>query len=165
MPEMTSRLALPLIEVGQAQKEVTHNEALRRIDTLLHLAARSRSAGVPPDPDIGAVWIVPEAPSGAWTGQADKLAEWDGTVWSFAAPRAGMLVFVEDEGVVGVFTGSGWAVDSLPVGGIEVGGAQMFAAARADVAAPTGGSVVDAEARAALAALLAYLRTQGILGS
>lgn len=35
----TSRWQLPLLAVGQTQKEVTHNEALARVDALLVPAA------------------------------------------------------------------------------------------------------------------------------
>ncbi len=36
MNERTSRLSLPLLHASQAQKEMTHNEALTLIDLLLH---------------------------------------------------------------------------------------------------------------------------------
>ena len=41
-------LSLPLIEAGQAQKHVTHNEALLLLDAALHLAVASRSVATPP---------------------------------------------------------------------------------------------------------------------
>jgi hypothetical protein len=166
MTETTARFALPLIQVGQAQKEVTHNAALRRLDTVLNLAVASRSvAAPPPAPAAGAVWIVPSGASGAWSGQAGKLAEWDGAAWTFTAAPAGTVAWVADEGVLGVHDGAGWAIDFLPVGGLRIGGADLFGAARSDIAAPSGGGVVDVEARAALTNLLAYLRTQGLLGA
>jgi hypothetical protein len=166
MTETTARFALPLIQVGQAQKEVTHNAALRRLDIMLNLAVASRGVVTPPaTPAAGAVWIVPSGASGAWSGQAGKLAEWDGAAWTFTAAPAGTVAWVVDEGVLGLYDGGGWAVDFLPVGGLRIGGADLFGAVRSDVAAPSGGSVVDVEARAALASLLAYLRTQGVLGA
>ena len=46
----TPRLALPAIEAAQAQKHVTHNEALVLLDALTHLAAETpraeRAAGL-----------------------------------------------------------------------------------------------------------------------
>ena len=40
MPELASpRFDLPLLAVSQAQKEITHNEALILIDALLHPVA------------------------------------------------------------------------------------------------------------------------------
>ena len=44
----TPRLGLPLLAAGQAQKHVTHNDALMRLDALAHLAVASRAQTVPP---------------------------------------------------------------------------------------------------------------------
>jgi hypothetical protein len=44
----TPRLSLPLLAAGQAQKHVTHNDALTRLDGLIHLAVASRSETTPP---------------------------------------------------------------------------------------------------------------------
>ena len=44
----TIRHELPLLSFGQAQREVTHNEALLLVDRLLHLVALSRSLAIPP---------------------------------------------------------------------------------------------------------------------
>ena len=166
MSETTPRLALPLIQVGQAQKEVTHNAALTRIDALLHLSVASRSTVTPPtSPFPGVRYVVPAGATGAWGGEADKIASWDGSVWKFDAPATGMLCWVEDEAVFGVHANGAWAFDFLPVGGLRIGGADLFGAARDDVANPAGGTVIDVEARAALSALLTYLRAQGVLGS
>ncbi|MGF1607511.1 MAG: hypothetical protein ACFB22_14360 [Rhodothalassiaceae bacterium] len=44
----TPLLALPLIEVAQAQKEVTHNEALIRLDFLVTGRVESMHQAAPP---------------------------------------------------------------------------------------------------------------------
>lgn len=44
----TTHLALPCIMPAQAQKHVTHNEALRMLDTLVQLSALDRDRTVPP---------------------------------------------------------------------------------------------------------------------
>ena len=44
MSESTARLALPLIAPGQAQKEVSHNEALAALDLLVQAQVGRRSA-------------------------------------------------------------------------------------------------------------------------
>ncbi|MGC4023892.1 MAG: DUF2793 domain-containing protein [Mesorhizobium sp.] len=57
--EETSNLALPYILPSQAQKHVTHNEALRRLDALVQLAVVSRATGTPPaSPTEGDRYIV-----------------------------------------------------------------------------------------------------------
>ena len=44
----TANLGLPCIEGSQAQKHVTHNEALRILDTLVQLAVQDRDLTAPP---------------------------------------------------------------------------------------------------------------------
>lgn len=51
----------------------------------------------PPDPSIaGDTWIVGPAPTAAWAGKANQLAEWSGTGWVFAEPTPWMLVGLAD---------------------------------------------------------------------
>ena len=71
--DTTENLNLPYILPAQAQKHVTHNEAIRALDALLHLAVLSRSATAPPaSPVAGVRYIVP---SGA-TGVSPRLIGW-----------------------------------------------------------------------------------------
>ena len=44
----TPRLALPVIEAAQAQKHVTHNDALTLLDCFTQLAVESRTLTAPP---------------------------------------------------------------------------------------------------------------------
>lgn len=44
----TPKLALPLLLAAQAQKHVTHNEALLRLDAVVQLAVLERTRSVPP---------------------------------------------------------------------------------------------------------------------
>ena len=69
---VTSRYGLPLLQAGQAQKEITHNEALARIDVLAQLAVDSRACATVPTAD--GTWIVPSNATGAWAGQASRHA-------------------------------------------------------------------------------------------
>lgn len=112
----TARLGLPLIEAAQAQKHVTHNEALALIDRLLQAAVADRDLAVPPAAPVdGRSWIVAAAPTGAWAGQAGKVATWSGGAWVFAAPTIGQLVWIEDEARIVVWSGSAW-IDPVAAG-------------------------------------------------
>lgn len=105
----TANLALPLIEGSQAQKHVTHNEAIAALDLIVQLAVVSRQAAAPPaSPAEGARWIVAASPSGAWAGHAGAIAAWQAGGWVFYAPQAGWLAYVQDESVLAVFTGAAW---------------------------------------------------------
>src|SRR3546814_11391087 len=90
---ITPRFALPLLAVAQAQKEVTHNEALTLLDALVHAAIEAGPLATPPaSPAVGQCWIVDAAATGAWTGEGSAIAIWTAGGWRFAAPRAGVQV-------------------------------------------------------------------------
>ena len=116
----TVNLTLPFIEAAQAQKHVTHNEALRILDTLVQLAVLDRDLNAPPaSPGEGERWIVQAspAPSGAWAGHGDQIAAWQDGGWQFSAPKTGWLAYVVDEGMLLAWDGNSWelAIDVLGV--------------------------------------------------
>lgn len=144
---MTARYALPLLATAQAQKEMTHNEALALIDALLHAAVEAGPVDDPPAvPGPGQCWLVGSAPTGAWAGRANALAVHTDGGWRFTAPSAGMRVLRIGDGARLRFDGATWH-------------------GPATIAAPSGGAVVDAEARAGLAALILLLEEHGLLKS
>ena len=70
MQDQSPRLALPFLLPSQAQKHVTHNEALSRLDIAVQLAVEGIAAETPPAlPAEGQVWALGPAPTGAWAGQ------------------------------------------------------------------------------------------------
>ncbi|MCA3647228.1 MAG: DUF2793 domain-containing protein [Methylobacterium sp.] len=105
----TPNLGLPFILQGQAQKEVTHNEALIRLDALVHGSVRSRSLTTPPgSPVNGERWIVPSGATGVWAGQAGRIAHWNVNAWAFYVPLTGWRTHVEDERLTVVWTDGLW---------------------------------------------------------
>ncbi|MGA0561216.1 DUF2793 domain-containing protein [Ancylobacter sp. VNQ12] len=120
MSETTPLLALPLIASAQAQKHVTHNEALARLDALAQLAVQDRHRTLPPGaPMAGDRHLVAAGASGDWAGQDGRIALYEDG-WTFLSPRAGWRVFVADERATLVHTGAGWS-DLLA--GTQSGGA------------------------------------------
>lgn len=88
----TPALGLPLLAAEQAQKHVTMNEALGVLDAIVQLAAKDRDLTAPPGaPAEGDRYIVAAAPTGAWAGQAGKIAIYQDGGWSFLTPREGWL--------------------------------------------------------------------------
>ena len=80
----TARLAMPLIQPGQAQKELYHNEALLVADAAVQASVAAVGLDAPPaNPAAGACWIVGSAPTGAWAGRAQALAAFTATGWRF----------------------------------------------------------------------------------
>jgi hypothetical protein len=111
----TTNLALPLIQGAQAQKHVTHNEALRVLDTLVQLAVLDRDLNAPPAaPTEGQRWIVKAspAPTGAWANHGNQIAAWQDAAWQFSAPKMGWVAYVADEGALLAWNGTAW-VDAL----------------------------------------------------
>lgn len=164
--ETTARLGLPLLATGQAGKEVTHNEALALVDLVLAAGVEAVGLDAPPaDPAPGRAWVVGPAPVGAWAGRAGAVAGWTGGGWRFVAPFEGLSVWILAEKLHARFVGGLWIVGELRADRVLVGGVPVLGPRGAAVAAPAGGSTINAEARASLAAVLAALRKHGLIAS
>ena len=50
MSQSSPRLSLPFIQAAQAQKHVTHNEAIRALDMLVQLSFKDDAQTAPPPP-------------------------------------------------------------------------------------------------------------------
>ncbi|KQI73419.1 hypothetical protein AN191_00480 [Loktanella sp. 5RATIMAR09] len=110
MPDTTPNLELPFIMPAQAQKHVTHNEAIELLDMIVQLTVESTGTTTPPaSPSEGQAWALGVSPSGAWAGQAGKIAAWRGGGWLFVTPREGWMAWVKNDSELQVFTGSNWA--------------------------------------------------------
>jgi hypothetical protein len=115
MSDESPLLKLPYILPAQAQKHVTHNEALRLLDIIVQLAVISRSETSPPaTPTLGDRFIVRAPATGAWAGQATRLAFYGEAGWEFIQPLAGWQALVRDTGELVAFDGSVWAPAGAP---------------------------------------------------
>lgn len=124
---------------GQAQKEFFVNEAFARIDALLHPVIEGEADTPPVAPQPGECWVVGDPASGGWAGHEEALVSWDGEQWSFCLPVEGMLLYDRSTGARLTFRG-GWQRLAQP-------------------SPPVGGTVIDEEARAAIASLVDMLAT------
>ena len=76
-----------------------------------HLSVKDRDLSAPPASQAaGDTYIVAAAPTGAWAGQAGKVAVWSGTAWVFGTPRIGWVAYIEDEEVLSAYKAAGWSV-------------------------------------------------------
>ena len=122
----TTNLLLPYILSAQAQKHVTHNEALRKLDALVQISIVDRDLATPPaSPADGARYIVAASPTGAWVGHTGKIAAWQDGAWAFYAPRTGWLAWIEDEASPVAWNGTAWtlvgggSVNPVPLVGVN----------------------------------------------
>ncbi|MGN8001190.1 DUF2793 domain-containing protein [Sphingomonas sp. 22176] len=160
----TPRLALPLLEPGQAQKEMFHNEALALLDIATQAAVVAAMVDVPPAaPSLGQCWIIGAAPQGFWAGHARKLTGWTEGGWRFLTPRDGMQVWVAADQALALFSGGEW-YQGRTYGRLFIEGRQVVGPRQPNVAEPTGGTTVDAEARRAISAVVQSLRQHGLIG-
>lgn len=114
----TPNLNLPYMLAAQAQKHVTHNEALRMLDAVVQLSVLDRNLAAPPtSPANGDRYIVAASPTGAWSGQAEKIAAFQDGAWAFYAPKEGWVAWIADENAVAAFDGASWMLISGGGGG------------------------------------------------
>lgn len=142
----TARFEIPLLAAGQAHKELFHNEALARVDFLIHpivQAIESDPANIVPIP--GQSWLVAAGATNDWLGHDDQIAGWTGNGWLFITPMQMMRVYIESTDNFAVYRDSWQSVEA--------------------VANPEAGAVIDSEARLAIDSILAALVAQGILMS
>ena len=115
MSDITTHLLLPYILAAQAQKHVTHNEALRLLDAMVQLSVLDRDLTVPPvSPADGDRYIVASGATGLWAGWDLNVTTWVDGVWMRLVPRPGWLAWIADETTFFVWNGSAWQSVGVP---------------------------------------------------
>lgn len=114
MPDHSNLLTLPFIQPSQAQKHVTFNEAIQRLDALVQLVVLDSDQISPPaDPEPGDRHIVAEGATGHWSGWDQKIAMWDGTAWQEFTPLPGWRAEVLALGATAIFGDNGWVTEQV----------------------------------------------------
>ena len=143
--EHSPNLLMPLLMPAQASKHVTHNEALLRLDALVHLAVLDRDTTQPPAAPLeGQRHIVAVGADGGWAGQAGNIAVFATGGWDFLIPRAGWRAFVLAEGIEVIWHNGQW----------QSGAARPFSASQLGINASADG--INRLAVAADAVLLSH---------
>ena len=138
----TPRFTFPMLYSAQAQKELCVNESLAILDAALHCNIEGTSATPPTAPINGSNWLVAASATGAWTGQDNNIACYQNGNWIFLMPKLGMNVFDHSLQQYRHFGGV-WQNATTP-------------------SIPTGGTVVDTQARTAIANLISALTEAGL---
>lgn len=125
MSEQSVKLSLPYIQPAQAQKHVTHNSALERLDVLVQPNVLSHSEQIPPvSPAEGDSYIVPSGAQGAWAGHVHEVTWYQNGNWTFLPPGLGWMIYVADLAQPLWWNGSAWGAvgwSDLPGVGIGTG--------------------------------------------
>lgn len=112
--EQTFNLKLPYIAPSQAQKHVTHNEAIRALDALVQLSAINRTTTFPPEKNLeGDRYIINRPATGLWKGREDQIAAWQDGAWAFFTASEGWNVWIENEKSFVVFHHKKWTKNEI----------------------------------------------------
>lgn len=112
----TAQLRLPLVLPAQAQKHVTVNEALARLDALAQLRVLSRTVETPPvDVADGSSFIVPAGATDDWQGRDGDLAIRSNGGWVFVRPKDGWRAWDASSARNVSFDGTGWVDDASTI--------------------------------------------------
>lgn len=112
----TAQLGLPLIAPAQAQKHVTVNEAIVRLDAATQLRVASSSVSLPPpSPVEGNSYLVPNGASGEWRGNGGGIAVSCNGGWIYLSPKRGWRVWDESRSSNLTFDGVNWLADAVVV--------------------------------------------------
>ena len=115
MSDISPHLLLPYLVAAQAQKHVTHNEALRLLDAVVQLSVLDRDLTAPPaSPADGDRYIVASGATGLWAGWDLNVTTWVDGVWMRLVPRPGWLAWIADEAVAAAWTGTIWKLVGVP---------------------------------------------------
>ena len=115
MSDTSTHLGLPYLLAAQAQKHVTHNEALRLLDAMVQLSVLDRTRTTPPaSPADGDRHLVASGATGLWAGWDLNVAFWVDGVWLRLVPRQGWLAWIAAEQAFVVWNGSAWDPVGVP---------------------------------------------------
>jgi len=144
-PSTTLNAALPLLLSGQSQKEFFVNQSLAILDALLPMAVEAVQNEPPIDPEDGVCFVVGTAGAGDWSDQSDHIAIRIAGSWHFVGPSEGMAIHDRTTNQ-SLFYSTQWNRITAP-------------------ATPSGGAVIDLEARAAIDSLINRLVDAGIMAA
>lgn len=170
----TPYLGVPFISSQQAQPEVTHNTAVIMLQALA-LGAQALQDAPPGSPADGDTYIVGDAPTGLWAGQANKIAiflggwvfipglDSDGAEIDMGDDQVGLSVWLQSEGAFYVWLGgsAGWAAESGSPGSFLTKAANLGDLANKATARTNLGVAIGADVDAFGAAAAAQAAAEG----
>lgn len=118
----TTRFSLPLLQAAQAQKHVTVNEALTRLDGLMQLRLLSVTGNTPPlSPQEGDAYGVGSSAVNDWAGHEGEIALFANGGWVFVPVTLGMRAYIADQNGWAGFDGTSWQIGLQSLSGNGAG--------------------------------------------
>lgn len=109
----SANLKLPYMAAAQAQKHVTHNEALELLDAIVQLTVKAFDATTPPLlANEGDVWAIGSGAVNEWAGHDGELSVSSNGTWLFIEPRTGWRAANESD--LRIYDGGAWIKPALP---------------------------------------------------
>lgn len=150
--ETTPRLGLWTLIPGQAQKETSINEDLHLLDAIVAAAVEEPArSDRPATPGAGNSYIIADQATGEWSGHEGALAAFTPGGWRYVAPTDGLSVLEKTTGTTLRYRSGAWE--------------QVLGARQAAIPDVTGGTTIDVESRATIAAILNALRSHGLIAA
>jgi len=117
----------------------------------------------PTSPALGACYIVGADATGAWAGMSGCIAAWTTGGWRFVQPVDGMSLYERTSDIWAVYRNGAWELGMVRGALLIIDGQQVVGPREAAIISPSGGTVVDSEARAGIEAILGALRQHGLI--
>jgi hypothetical protein len=117
----------------------------------------------PASPAIGACYIVAASATGAWAGKPQCVAAYTSGGWRFVAPLEGMAAYVRSISVWATYRSGAWELGVVRGASLVLGGQQIVGSRAAAIPSPSGGMIVDSQARSTIDQILAAMRQHGLI--
>jgi len=102
-------LNLPYIIASQAQKHITHNEAIKALDVIVQLSVLNKNLlTVPALPNDGDRHIVAPNATGSWVNKDNQIAAYQDGAWIFYPAQIGWSAWVADLSQLHAWDGTDW---------------------------------------------------------
>lgn len=108
-----------IIDIGSADDDGTGDvlrNAFRKLNKLQSVLSKVTDVGSA-TATLGNLYIVPASATGAWAGQDDDVAYYNGTSWEFYTPEEGWKFWIRDTDTMTVWDGSTWDDTAIGAGG------------------------------------------------
>ncbi len=144
--EYSPIFGLPLLHVGQAAKELTHNESIMALESLLRGRAKD-ILSTPPVANMsqtGDIFLIGGNASGDWVDRDGGIALNTGAGWLFLQPSDGFSLYVISQNCAATYGNAAWVLAP-------------------EIPAISASLAEDTSARARLDALCNALAAQGLI--